>query len=80
MLSKVWRYVKENMSERQKNNDSMADILKNKDNYDIKDDRMAIHVLNHVLRSGNTAELYIGKYGLVIREIKRKLKYDQAPK
>ena len=80
MLPKVWRSVKENMSQWQENDDSMAEILKNKDNYDIKDDRMAIHVLNHVLRSGNTAELYIGKYGLVIREIKRKLKYDQAPK
>ena len=68
------------MSERQVNNDSMADILKNKENYDIKDDRMAISVLNHVLRSGNTAEVYIGKYGIVIREVKRKLKYDQAPK
>lgn len=58
----------------------MTEILKNKEDYDIKNDRMAISVLNHVLRSGNTAELYIGKYGLVIREVKRKLKYDQAPK
>lgn len=58
----------------------MTEILKNREDYDIKNDRMAISVLNHVLRSGNTAELYIGKYGLVIREVKRKLKYDQAPK
>ena len=80
MLPKVCRSVKENMSKRQESNDSMADILKNKENYDIKDDRMAISVLNHVLRNGNTAEVYIGKYGLVIREVKRTLKYDQSPK
>ena len=36
-------------------------------------------VLNHIVTSGHTAEVYIGKYGLVIREIKRKLKYDQSP-
>ena len=58
----------------------MAEILKNRENYDIKDDRMAITVLNRVLRSGNTAEIYIGKYGIVIREVKRTLKYDQSPK
>ena len=41
---------------------------------------MAIFVLNRVLRSGNTAEIYIGKYGIVIREVKRTLKYDQSPR
>lgn len=55
-------------------------ILQNSEKYDIRHDRKALSVLNHVVTSGNTAEVYIGKYGLVIREIKRKLKYDQAPK
>ena len=58
----------------------MAEILKNKEEYDISNDRMAIFVLNRVLRSGNTAEIYIGKYGIVIREVKRTLKYDQSPR
>ena len=60
--------------------DENSKILQNRENYDIRKDRMAISVLNHVLQSGNTCEVYIGKYGIVIREIKRKLKYDQAPK
>lgn len=60
--------------------DENSKILQNREEYDIRKDRMAISVLNHVLRSGNTCEVYIGKYGIVIREIKRKLKYDQSPK
>lgn len=46
--------------------------------YDITQDRKAISILNHVLTTGHTAEVYIGKYGIVIREIRRSLKYDQS--
>ena len=68
------------MTERQEKSVKVAEILKNKEEYDISNDRMAIFVLNRVLRSGNTAEIYIGKYGIVIREVKRTLKYDQSPR
>lgn len=68
------------MTERQEKSVKVAEILKNKEEYDISNDRMAISVLNRVLRSGNTVEIYIGKYGIVIREVKRTLKYDQSPR
>ena len=57
----------------------MAENLQKTEEYDIKKDRKEMSVLNHIVTSGHTAEVYIGKYGLVIREIKRKLKYDQSP-
>lgn len=59
--------------------DENSKILQKREEYDIKKDRKAMSVLNHIVTSGHTAEVYIGKYGLVIREIKRKLKYDQSP-
>lgn len=52
--------------------------LKNGENYDIRHDRKALSVLNHVVTSGHTAEVYIGKYGLVIRDVRRKVAYDQS--
>lgn len=59
--------------------DENSKILQNGEKYDITKDRKAIAILNRVLHSGHTAEVYIGKYGLVIREIRRSLKYDQSP-
>lgn len=42
---------------------------------DILCDSKAITVLQEILDRKNTAEVFIGKYGIVIREISRKTKY-----
>lgn len=50
--------------------------LKNSEKYDISSDKRAIDALNVILRNKSTAEIFIGKYGLVIREIKRNTTYS----
>ena len=50
--------------------------LKNSEKYDISSDKRAIAALNVILRNKSTAEIFIGKYGLVIREIKRNTTYS----
>lgn len=42
---------------------------------DILKDSKALSVLQEILDHENTAEVFVGKYGLVIREISRKTKY-----
>ena len=42
---------------------------------DIVSDSKAITVLQDILDRKNTAEVFVGKYGIVIREISRKTKY-----
>ena len=57
-----------------------SNILQNNEKCDSMLDRKAISILNHILTEGHSAEVFVGKYGVVIREIKRKLVYDQSRK
>lgn len=52
--------------------------MKKVEKCDIYSDKRALHALQSILERKNTAEVYIGRYGLVVREIKRKLIYDQS--
>ena len=49
--------------------------LKNTDKYSILDNSKALSALQEILDRKNTAEIFVGKYGLVVREISRKTKY-----
>ena len=52
-----------------------GEMLHEADKYDILSDSRAITVLQAILDRKNTAEVYAGKYGIVIREVSRKTKY-----
>jgi len=59
--------------ENRKNTDDLHELEK----YDILNNRKALTALQSILERKNTAEVFVGKYGLVIREISRKTKYTQ---
>lgn len=59
--------------ENRKNTDDLHELEK----YDILNNRKALTALQSILERKNTAEIFVGKYGLVIREISRKTKYTQ---
>lgn len=52
-------------------------VLQEKKNRDILKNEEALQVLQSILDGGSTAEVFVGKYGIVIREIKRKTKYTK---
>lgn len=54
-----------------------TDVLHENEKYDILKNNKALLALNGILERKNTAEVFIGKYGIVIREISRKTKYTQ---
>ena len=53
-----------------------AEHLSNTDKYSILNNKEALCALQEILNRKNTAEIFVGKYGLVIREISRKTKYS----
>lgn len=61
------------MADKQNNTDVLREIKK----YDILTNSKALIALQNILERKNTAEVFVGKYGLVIREISRKTKYTQ---
>lgn len=50
-------------------------VLNEKKKCDILKNEEALHVLQAILDNDSTAEVFVGKFGIVIREIKRKTKY-----
>lgn len=46
--------------------------------YDINNETEALSAINAILSSGNKAEVFRGKTGIVVLEIKRKLKYEHG--
>lgn len=52
-----------------------GEMLHEEGKCDILSDSKAITVLQEILDRKNTAEVFVGKYGIVIREISRKTKY-----
>lgn len=54
-----------------------TDVLHENEKYDILKNNKALLALKEILERKNTAEVFIGKYGIVIREISRKTKYTQ---
>lgn len=52
------------------------DVLKKRDKYDILTNNEALYALQGILDRKNTAEVFAGKYGIVVREIKRKTIYS----
>lgn len=50
-------------------------MLKNLDKYSIIENKEALCALQGILDRKNTAEIFVGKYGIVVREISRKTKY-----
>ena len=54
-----------------------TEVLREKKNCDILKNEEALQVLQCILDSDSTAEVFVGKYGIVIREIKRKTKYTK---
>lgn len=51
------------------------EILKSIDKYSIIENKEALCALQGILDRKNTAEIFVGKYGIVVREISRKTKY-----
>ena len=54
-----------------------TDVLHENEKYDTLKNNKALLALKEILERKNTAEVFIGKYGIVIREISRKTKYTQ---
>ena len=52
-----------------------GEMLHEEAKYDILNDSKAITALQEILDRKSTAEVFAGKYGIVIREISRKTKY-----
>lgn len=47
---------------------------------DIKEESEALSAISNIINSGNKAEVFHGKSGIVVLEIKRKLAYEHGNK
>lgn len=56
----------------------MGETLKNMRKCDIKQEDEVLSVVEHIINTGGTAEIHIGKDGIIVREVKRKNKYPCA--
>ena len=45
---------------------------------DIYKERKALDTVNDILNRGGTVELFIGKTGLLVRQVTKKLKYEST--
>ena len=56
----------------------VGETLKNMRKCDISKESEVLSVVNAIINTGGTAEIHMGKDGLIVREVKRKNKYPFA--